>query len=151
MIDYSFPNIVNMLSCNIWKNITMKKVVHVPPMPYEYAPKLRKRTLEFTTTIIQIHGRRAEILQELTNINGMNITNFSESFNLSEQSFNYSQTKILLNLHQTDYHHNLEEFRILPALLRGTVIVSKDIPLKKIIPYHEYIIWSKKKKIYFLL
>ena len=35
-------------------------------------------------------------------------------------------TQILINVHTTAHHHTLEEYRVLPALLRGCVVVSED-------------------------
>jgi hypothetical protein len=48
----------------------------------------------------------------------------------------------MLNVHQTDHHHTFEELRVLPALLNGVVIVSEESPLKNVIPYSDYIVWS---------
>ena len=53
------------------------------------------------------------------------------------------RTKILLNVHQTDEHDTLEEFRVLPALLRGVVVISEEVPLREKIPYHKYIVWCE--------
>ena len=53
-----------------------------------------------------------------------------------------AEVKILLNLHQTPLHRTIEEFRILPALLSGVVVVSEDGPLRRSIPYHQYIVWA---------
>ena len=47
----------------------------------------------------------------------------------------------MVNVHQTNTHHSLEENRLLPALLRGVIIVSEEVPLVHTIPYHEYLIF----------
>jgi hypothetical protein len=44
-------------------------------------------------------------------------------------------------MHQKPYYWTAEEFRILPALLRGAVVISEDVPLRETIPYHRYIVW----------
>ena len=55
----------------------------------------------------------------------------------------YGDTKILLNIHQTDHHHTVEELRILPALLCGAVVISEVSPLTNKLWYDEHIIWAK--------
>ena len=50
--------------------------------------------------------------------------------------------KILVNIHQTDFYHTLEELRILPSLMTGILIVSEDVPYKGNIPFSKHIIWS---------
>ena len=50
------------------------------------------------------------------------------------------RTKILLNVHQSDDHWTLEELRVLPALLRGVVVISESVPLSGVIPYGHKII-----------
>jgi hypothetical protein len=49
----------------------------------------------------------------------------------------------LVNIHQTDTHHTLEELRVLPALLTGIIVISEEVPYKESIPYSKHIIWSK--------
>ena len=49
---------------------------------------------------------------------------------------------MLINIHQTPHHHTLEEFRLIPALSRGIVIISEIVPMKELLPYHDYIIWT---------
>ena len=51
-------------------------------------------------------------------------------------------TKILVNVHQTDHHHTLEELRVLPALLRGVIVVSETVPLRECLPYERFVVWS---------
>jgi hypothetical protein len=53
----------------------------------------------------------------------------------------YRDTRILVNVHQTDHHHTFEELRVLPALLCGVVVVSETVPLREEIPYHDFIVW----------
>jgi hypothetical protein len=54
----------------------------------------------------------------------------------------YKNSKVLVNVHQTDHHHTFEELRVLPALLNGVIVVSEDVPLKEKIPYSDYIVWA---------
>ena len=54
----------------------------------------------------------------------------------------YDASAILLNIHQTPHHHTLEEMRILPALMRGVVVISEIVPLAETVPYSSFIVWS---------
>jgi hypothetical protein len=48
----------------------------------------------------------------------------------------------MLNIHQTEHHHTFEEFRVLPALLRGLVVICEESPLISSIPYSQFVVWS---------
>ena len=54
----------------------------------------------------------------------------------------YDTTAIMLNIRQNEHLQTLEEFRVLPALLRGVIIISEDVPLKENISYHEFMLWT---------
>jgi len=54
----------------------------------------------------------------------------------------YRNTKILVNVHQTDYHDTLEELRILPALRCGVIVISEKSPLVGLTGYSKYIVWG---------
>ena len=54
----------------------------------------------------------------------------------------YKTSKILVNIHQTDHHHTLEEYRIVPALLYGCIIISEYVPLIDSIPFHSFILFT---------
>ena len=59
----------------------------------------------------------------------------------------YLHTKVLVNIHQTDQHHTLEELRVLPALQCGVLVICEKSPINKNnyfnVRYHEYIIWAE--------
>jgi hypothetical protein len=50
--------------------------------------------------------------------------------------------KILVNIHQTDNSHTLEELRVLPALMTGILVISEDSPYKEHIPFSKHVVWS---------
>ena len=75
----------------------------------------------------------------MNNILFTNVNNIFEKNKLCEI---YDNTKIIINIHQTPHHHTLEEFRLIPALSRGVVIISEIVPMKELLPYHDYIIWT---------
>ena len=59
----------------------------------------------------------------------------------------YLDSKILINVHQTNNHLTIEEQRILPALMCGMVVISEDGPFRETIPYQEYIIWCSYEEL----
>jgi hypothetical protein len=112
-----------------------------------YQPKFDGIKTDIITLFDQNgNARRSNILNELKNIGVDNkmITNcFSHECLLNT----YDKTKIMVNVHQTDHHHTFEELRVLPALLNGVIVISENVPLKEMIPYNEYIIWSSYEDI----
>ena len=69
-------------------------------------------------------------------------TNICDCFESEKLKELYKNTKILINVHQTEHHDTLEELRILPALLCGVIVISEYSPLYKEVPYYDYIVWS---------
>jgi len=55
----------------------------------------------------------------------------------------YRNTKILINIRQTDHHDTLEELRVLPALRCGVIVVSERAPLIERTRYSKYIVWGE--------
>ncbi len=141
IIEYSLLNIENIKNSNKFSKEFIEKILYLPPIVYDFFNLQKDRKINILTTYIDINqDRRHEILQKLknNNFNHINVNNIFSKEGLKEL---YDDTKIILNIHQTPHHHTLEEFRILPALTRGVVIISEIVPMKEIIPYHEYIIW----------
>jgi hypothetical protein len=81
---------------------------------------------------------------KLKNISHTNVNDCFEKKRLEQL---YCNTKILINIHQTDHHHTFEELRVLPALLCGCIVICEDSPLKELVPYHKYLIWVKYDEI----
>ena len=50
-------------------------------------------------------------------------------------------TQIVVNVHRTPQRGTLEENLLLPALVRGGVVVSEEVPLRHAVPFHEYVIF----------
>jgi hypothetical protein len=50
-------------------------------------------------------------------------------------------------MHQNDDYNTFEELRILPALQNGVIVICENSPLSEMIPYNDYIIWSKYENI----
>jgi hypothetical protein len=141
IIEYSLPNIENIKLSNYFDKNFINKILYLPPLIFDYINYKPIRNINILTTFIdKEQPRRKKLLNDLDK-NNINYQNINNIFNKNKLLKIYDNTKILINIHQTDFHHTLEEFRILPALSRNIVIISENIPLKYIIPYNEYIIW----------
>lgn len=149
-IEYSMPNIVNMKSCGLIKDY-LKKVFYFPPLLCDYSPESEKRVEYDVITsfyILNPDGRpRRQVLHDKLKQQNFNYLNLPKVFD--EQLYNdyYKKSKILVNVHQTDFHDTFEELRVLPALLNGLIVIAEDSPLKESIPYSEYIVWCDYNEI----
>jgi hypothetical protein len=143
VIEYSFPNMYNISTNSIFDQY-LKKVIHIYPTLYEE----RYGTVQERDGIVCLfdsgNERRDFIVDKMRNLD-ININNVTNCFESKALQALYDRTKILVNIHQTDHHDTFEELRVLPALLRGALIVSEHVPLKEKIPYSEYIIWADYK------
>lgn len=139
IIDYSLPNLVN-LSSSIDTRFIFEKTFYIPPLLYEYQPQVKARSLESISnlTVPPDKMRRQVFLSRMqkTNLPFKNINDWRDQQTLM------TDAKVMVNVHQTDRHHTLEELRILPALLCGMIVISEPVPIRKVVPYSEYIIWS---------
>jgi hypothetical protein len=146
VIDYSIPNIINISSSNELKNF-LNKIVYISPsiLPLDLI-KNQRNILCMTSFLNNNEFRRKKLLDDLKE---NNISNFQleNCFLKNDLQKILKNTKILINIHQTDYHHTCEELRILPALLCGVIVISENSPLKENIPYSKYIIWTDYKDI----
>jgi hypothetical protein len=138
MIDYSIPNIRNLESSSSTSAIAAKSV-YIAPILYPVCEEQTLRTIDTLTTFAfpELHPRRKQLLEKLgpTHVNRTNCFGKEELFDL------YKSTKVILNIHQKEWHHTAEELRILPALACGVIVISEDSPLKETIPYHDSVIW----------
>ena len=143
IIEYSLPNIANIKSIDNYKDI-VDKIIYVAPTLYDNVDygELDKRDRDCITMFSNIYEqRRYNILCYLLK-SGINVENINGVFDKNELRNIYHQTKIMINVHQTDHHDTFEELRIIPAVMSGVLIISENVPLKEIIPYSEYIMKS---------
>lgn len=143
IIDYSIPNIINIKS-NIDFEEYYKKTIVVSPLLYDFNKERisGKRDNNIITTFINPSEKRRSVFLNLANNAGLLINNIVGLFSTDEVYKLYSTSKILVNIHQTDFHHTFEELRVLPALLCGCIVVSENVPLKESIPYHKFVVWA---------
>lgn len=143
VVQYSMPNIKNHQSSGLFTQELLDKEVYLPPLEYEYNPfqVWPREMTPITTFVYPDQPWRKQCIERLTQegilvVNHNGITEKTEMMNL------YDRTAILVNVHQTPHHHTFEEFRVLPALQRGVVIICEDSPLKEFIPYHRFLVWT---------
>ena len=110
--------------------------------------------IDCLTTFYDINQpRRKKISDELTLLSKMDeyhskyqYINSNTCFDKNKLQELYLKTKILVNIHQTDHHHTLEELRILPALQCGVLVICEKTPINENkllnVEYDDYIIWA---------
>jgi len=149
-IEYSQPNIENIKSHSLLDRFNYK-IIYIPPILCEYSPKSENRNEYDVVTsfyILNPDGRpRRKIIHDILLSEIPKYHNIPKIFGNELYDNFYKKSKILVNIHQTDFHHTFEELRVLPALLNGLIVIAEDSPLKESIPYHEYIIWCKYEDI----
>jgi len=142
IVEYSMPNYVNYETSGIFSNEDMQKFVYVPSLPYDIQIDIgKKKSLKpFTTFVNPDEPRRRQFLDRME-LEGVSIENVNDRLGASSMMQVYDVHGIMLNIRQTDHHHTLEEFRVLPALTRGVIVISEDVPLRESVPYHKFIVW----------
>ena len=142
VVQYSIPNILNFALSGFYQPATVQKMVYIPPIEYDFEPFHKRRCLTpFTTFNHPAHSRRKEILTTLWE-SGVDTVNYKGISSKEDMMALYDSKAILINIHQTPHHHTLEELRLLPALLRGLVIVGEESPLIDSVPYSDFIVWT---------
>jgi hypothetical protein len=144
VIDYSIPNIYNIFTSNQY-NILFNKLIYISPTLFEYNflnYNTEQRQISVLTTFINTNEPRRQKLLENIKLANISHKNINNCFGNDELKKLYLNTKILINIHQTEHHHTFEELRVLPALLTGVIVISEESPLNNLIPYNDLIIWT---------
>ena len=147
IIEYSIPNIVNIMLSGHFSTELTEKIVYVPPLPWAYTQgSSQNRSIDvlvmFSCATQNAGSRRKDVVDGLVAA-GVNVTSIYGLDPTSEALRNkLDKAKVLVNIHQTPHHHTLEEFRVLPALSRGVVVISEAVPLEKFVPYSDQIIFT---------
>lgn len=142
MIEYSNPNIYNVSSIESYNKLS-KKTIYIAPIFYKnnYINLKNRNNDVITTFYNENEPRRAEMINIIKSKN-LNYKNINTCFDKDDLQKLYQNTKILINIHQTPHHDTFEEFRCLPALQNGIIVVSEKSPLNHLIPYNDLIIWA---------
>lgn len=140
IVDYSLSNIINVETTDRYPHYN-NRVMHISPSLYDMNFD-SDRPLDVTTNFYDPNQpRRKQLLHNLpmarnyTGVYGADLARL------------YSQSKVLVNIHQTDFHHTLEELRVLPSLRRGCIIVAEKSALQGAVPYQDFITWADYKDI----
>ena len=142
IIDYSIPNIYNVRSCDTFKTFSQKHI-YISSSIYDCVWYKENRNINTLTTFLNINQpRRIQFLETI-----QNHTNIDNCFDKQSLCELYKNTKILINIHQTNDHDTFEELRVLPALECGVIVICEHSPLEQIIPYYDYIIWETYENI----
>jgi hypothetical protein len=147
IIEYSIPNLVNILQSE-HKALYAQKSHYIAPL---LSPNMlnigtegRDLSKAFTFMFLPEGGdRRSRIIENLTK-SGISMANLSGL--VGDASTHMSRIGILVNLHQTEHHHTLEELRILPALLQGVLVVSEPSPLIDKVPYSKFVTFASNEE-----
>lgn len=146
VIDYSYPNLVNIKESARFDDY-LARTTCISPLLYTMDFGRTNRLREIVTLFADTRQpRRRQFLQQAKKA-GLPLTNVKGVYGCEDLKRIYRDTRVLVNVHQTDHHHTFEELRVLPALQCGVVIVSEDVPLKEHIPYSKFIVWCAYKDI----
>ena len=147
IIDYSYPNIVNVKQSGLFNDFSNKHI-YIPPTLYNNLHiNINNRNIQSLTTFININEPRRKKLLENIGKSTLNHSNINNCFDKNKLQELYQNTKILINIHQTLHHDTFEELRCLPALQNGVIVVSEKSPLSNLIPYNNLIIWTDYENI----
>jgi hypothetical protein len=143
VFEYSKPNMKNIEVSGYYEDY-FNKLTHIFPSVYKSVTTntLTKNIDSLTLFSDEIPSQRRQLF--LNNINNINSTtnhiNRFDCFNeeLEELLMN---TKILVNIHQSEYENTFEEIRVLPALMKKVIVISEVSPLTEMIIYNPMIIW----------
>lgn len=141
IIDYSIINIINVKSNAIFHNFASKHI-YISTSIYDFYVNKENRNITTLTTFMNTEEPRRKHLIEQFNDKQIGHRNINNCFDKHELQSLYKNTKILINIHQTEHHHTLEELRVLPALQCGVIVICENSPLSENVPYNDYIIWS---------
>lgn len=141
VIEYSRANAWNVASSGRFDDYARRQIVIAPVLGQIdfHSPERPRELISLFADPEQ--SRRRALLDEATR-RGLPLRNIQGIFALSGLRRLYRQTRILINIHQTDHHHTFEELRVLPALMCGVIVISESSPLRTHIPYHEFIVWA---------
>lgn len=141
VIDYSRPNIEHLRRSGRFDDY-LRRVVHIAPLLYDLAPRQAVRSRAAITLFADTAQPRRDRFLRAARAAGLPLRNVRRTFDAARLRALYRDTRVLVNVHQTDHHDTLEELRILPALLCGVVVVSEDVPLRETVPYAGFIVWA---------
>jgi hypothetical protein len=147
IIDYSKPNIKHVTDSGLFNNFINKCIYIAPSLCSSVNFVKKDRQISTLTTFININEPRRQRLLENLNKRSIPHLNVNNCWGIDNLYNLYNNTKIVINIHQTDHHDTFEELRVLPCIQCGVITICEESPFKEIIPYNNYIIWASYDKI----
>jgi len=147
VFEYSSTNISN-LSSNDDYSSKVNYLAPLLPINFDNSHKQDTITTFIHTKEVYIKGRglvrsRRQKFYDMILSRNIDCNNIVGYWTGQEVMNLYNTVKILVNIRQSDYYWTFEELRCLPALCRGVIVISEDVPLREEIPYHKHILWGK--------
>lgn len=141
-IEYSRPNLVHVRAAAGFAELAARTTLIAPLL---YAPRFERDGRDIAAISLMFDERqpRRRHFLDAARRSALPLRNVRGMFDPDALRRLYDRVQILVNVHQTDHHHTFEELRVLPALLRGVIVVSEDVPLRDEIPYHRSVVWSR--------
>lgn len=147
IIDYSVPNIRNVAESALFDEFSNKHIYIAPNIYNSFNINPSNRNINILTTFINTQEpRRQALLEDMKNRNLSNV-NVNNCFEKDKLQSLYKNTKLLINIHQTNEHNTFEELRVLPALENGVIVVCEKSPLMEVVPYKNLVIWCEYNEI----
>ncbi|CAE7251151.1 unnamed protein product [Symbiodinium natans] len=154
LVEYAMPNMVAIREARVLPPQVIDAILYVPPLIYDLFPKRSGRdpAMPITTwrpyTLTGRHGRnrRSKLLKRFKkhNISTQNLLGLEDGTLELQEVLRH--TAIMLNVHQTEEFHTIEELRILPAILCGVVVISEVVPYMSDIPWRSFVVWTTMEK-----
>lgn len=142
VVDYSLANRVHLERAGGYERLLARLLCVSPLLVRPELPPLPPVTTALTLFSDPSVPRRRRFL-EAARERGLPLSNLRGVWRMADLAARYRGAGVLVNLHQTDEHHTLEELRVLPALQCGTLVVSERVPLAELIPWAAHIVWSE--------
>lgn len=142
IIEYSKPNIKNIEISGLYSEF-FPKIQYISPSLYKNVTTNQITKTVDTLTLfgdINMSPRRSQKLEEINTL--LNNHRNKTSYFGEELKTLLENSKILINIHQSDYENTFEEIRCLPALQQKVLIVSEISPLTELVPFGSMIIWA---------
>ena len=140
IVEYNMPNVENIKRARVFPAEIVEGIVYCPSIPFPYDNSSERSLSVISNFVNEAEPRRAWVIEGLRRT-CPGYQNIQGIYDLEGLRDLYSSTRIIVNTHQTWHHHSIEEFRILPALACGCIVISEKVPLMDVIPYSEYIVW----------
>lgn len=146
ILDYSDANMTHWRASGQRPDLFARARVLAPlVLPVCHDRRLRRREL-VTLFSNPNAGRRAAFLAE-ARARGLPVRNAGSAYRRDRLMALLDDTHILINMRQSEHHDTFEALRVLPALARGVLVVSEDVPLREHIPYQDCVVWASRSEL----